>query len=198
MSQPRSSVHLWISTGVLIAAASVIFLHIDDLSMWFDELWAMFQNSRSLSHVLRERELNWPVGHAVMLYGWTRFAGSHDVAAHTLGALLGLLGTAFLIQAGRTLYSVRPAWIKNAVPSKPNSAPNVCAATSCDPAKRVQPYSITACPTGQLSSRSRSTWLKLRLFWNMAHSSSNHIERSSMCKKITLAAAISTPVLIQR
>ncbi len=54
--------HLTISTIVLLAAARVIFLHADDLSMWFDELWSMFQDTRSLRQVVHERELNWPVG----------------------------------------------------------------------------------------------------------------------------------------
>ena len=96
---------------MLLLAARIIFLHIDDLSMWFDELWSVFQDSRSLQQVVRERELNWPVGYAVVLHTWMRLISQHDLVVHTLGALIGLLGVAFIIRAGRALLSPSAGWL---------------------------------------------------------------------------------------
>jgi hypothetical protein len=78
----------------LLLAARIIFLHIDDLSMWFDELWSVCQDSHSLQQVIRERELNWPVGYAVLLHTWMRLISRHDLVVHALAALIGLLGVA--------------------------------------------------------------------------------------------------------
>jgi hypothetical protein len=106
-----NKLHIWASTGVLLLAAAVLFSHADDLSMWFDELWSMFQNSHPLSQIIRERELNWPVGYAVTLHGWTSLISSHDFVVHILGVLIGMLGVAFMIQAGRALHSEQAGWL---------------------------------------------------------------------------------------
>ena len=103
--------HIWASTGVLFLAALALFSHADDLSMWFDELWSMFQDSHPLGQILRERELNWPVGYAVTLHGWTSLISSHDFVVHILGVLFGMLGVAFMIQAGRAIHSERAGWL---------------------------------------------------------------------------------------
>ncbi len=102
---------IWASTAVLGVAAVGLFLHADDLSMWFDELWSLFQNSRPLEQIFRERELNWPLGYALVLHGWTAFAGQHDLAVHVLGALIGMIGVACMIQAGRALHSWQAGWL---------------------------------------------------------------------------------------
>lgn len=107
----NSNRQLWMSTGVLAVSALLVFSHADDLSMWFDELWSMFQNSRPLSQILRDGELNWPPGYAIALHAWTAIASQHDFAVHVFGALVGLLGVAFMIQAGRTLHSDRAGWL---------------------------------------------------------------------------------------
>jgi hypothetical protein len=73
--------------------------------MWFDELWSIFQDTHSLEQVVREGELNWPAGYAVILHTWIRLISVHDFVVHTLGALIGLLSVALMIQAGRSLHS---------------------------------------------------------------------------------------------
>lgn len=85
-----SHTRLWASVAVLSIAAGVRKEHADDLSMWFDELWTVFQNSRPLEQMIRERELNWPLGHTIALYGWTRLAGQHDYALHVVGVHVAL------------------------------------------------------------------------------------------------------------
>lgn len=111
----RTKQNLWISVAVLFMAALVIFRHIDDLSMWFDELWSMFQATHDFQHVLRERELNWPPGYAVLLHFWIKAISANDFVVHTLGALIGLLGVAFAIQAGRALHSKVAGWLTGLV-----------------------------------------------------------------------------------
>jgi uncharacterized membrane protein len=95
----------------LLIAGAAIFSHADDLSMWFDELWSMFTTTRSLEQVVRERDLVWPPGYALTLHFWIRLISAHDLVVHVLGALLGLLGVAFAIQAGRALDSDRAGWL---------------------------------------------------------------------------------------
>lgn len=103
--------NVWLSTGVLLISAAVIFSHTDDLSMWFDELWFVFMNNRDLDHILREHDLNWPPGYMLVLHLWTNLISAHDLVIHVLGALIGLLAVAFMILAGRTLYNHRSGWL---------------------------------------------------------------------------------------
>ncbi len=69
------------------------------------------QPTRSLEQIVRERELVWPPGYALTLHFWTQLISAHDLVVHVLGALIGLLGVAFAIQAGRALDSDRAGWL---------------------------------------------------------------------------------------
>jgi mannosyltransferase len=115
MQRLHTKRNLWISVGVLFVAAMAIFSHADDLSMWFDELWSMFQYTHSIKHILHERELNWPPAYGILLHSWIKLISANDFVVHTLGALIGLLGVAFAIQAGKALQSKYAGWLAGLV-----------------------------------------------------------------------------------
>lgn len=111
MHNPTAIRRMWISTGVLLTAATAIFRHADDLSLWHDELWSIVHSTGSLRQIVGERDLVWPPGYYVLLHGWLRIAGRHDFVVHMLGALLGLLTVALVMRAGRALHSVAAGWL---------------------------------------------------------------------------------------
>ncbi len=109
-SQQRAA-RVWAGAAVLLIAAVAILPHANDLSIWFDEQWSVFMIAHPWGQMLRERELNWPPGYLMLLKAWSQLASANDFALHTLGALVGLLGTACAVQAGRTLHSWRAGWL---------------------------------------------------------------------------------------
>ncbi len=100
----RKDRQLWPSVFVLLIAAAAIFSHLDDLSMWYDELFAVFHSKGTLAQVLRERDLAWPPGYPLALHIWIKIMGPNDLVVKLPGALAAMLGTAFAYRAGRRLH----------------------------------------------------------------------------------------------
>src|SRR5258707_5993401 len=103
--QPLAKLRLWLSVGVLLIAAYAIISHADELGLWFDEIWAVLHSSTSVQQILTERDVTWPPGYFLILHAWGSLATWNDFSLHTLGALFGMLATAFLIRVGRRLHS---------------------------------------------------------------------------------------------
>ncbi len=102
---------MWATVLVLLVAATAIFSHVDDLSMWEDEMFSIQHASGSLELVFRDPELMWPPGYYLLLHPWMKVVGWNDLAVHTLGALLGMLAVACFFQAGRRLRSTWTGWL---------------------------------------------------------------------------------------
>ncbi|HEX9798111.1 MAG TPA: hypothetical protein VGA52_14110, partial [Anaerolineales bacterium] len=99
-----SDAHLLLGVGVLLIAAFNLGLHVDELSVWSDEMWSIFHSSRSWAQILGDPDLTWPPGYYLLLHGWMALTGtSNDFAAHALGLLMGLMTCAMLIRAGAEL-----------------------------------------------------------------------------------------------
>jgi hypothetical protein len=99
-----SDPHLLLGVGVLLIAAFNLGLHVDELSVWSDEMWSIFHSSRSWAQILGDPDLTWPPGYYLLLHGWMALTGtSNDFAAHALGLLMGLMTCAMLIRAGAEL-----------------------------------------------------------------------------------------------
>ncbi len=103
--------HVWLGTAVLLIAAFALIRHANDLSMWYDEVWTIFHSSGTLEQIVRDRDLSWPPGYYLVLHAWTRLLGMNDLVVRMLNVLSGLLGTACMIQAGRSLSSKRAGWL---------------------------------------------------------------------------------------
>ncbi len=102
----------WLDVGILVLAAFMLIRHVYDLSMWYDEAWAVFHSSGTLEQVaLKDRDILWPPGYFVLLHGWMKLVGMNDLAVRMMNALAGMLGTACLIRAGRALHSDRAGWL---------------------------------------------------------------------------------------
>lgn len=102
---------VWAPLLVLLMAAVVIFSHVDDLSMWDDEMFSMHHASGPFELIFRDPELMWPPGYYLLLHPWMKIAGWHDLSVHTLGALLGMLSAAVYFQVGRRLHSTWTGWL---------------------------------------------------------------------------------------
>lgn len=77
----------------------------DDLSIWEDETWSIFHSSRTLSQITTEVDLLWPFGYFALLHLWSNYATQHDFALRALSVFFGVLAVAFMIRAGRSLFS---------------------------------------------------------------------------------------------
>ncbi|MCS6872849.1 MAG: hypothetical protein NZ571_15490, partial [Anaerolineae bacterium] len=96
---------LWFYTGVLLIGAAALISHADDLSIWWDETWSIFHSSRSLTQIISEPDLLWPFGYFALLHLWSSIATLHEFALRALSVFFGILATAFMIRAGRSLFS---------------------------------------------------------------------------------------------
>ena len=103
--------HVWLGAAVLLVAAFALIRHADDLSMWYDEVWTIFHSTGTLEQIVRDRDLSWPLGYYLLLHAWIKLLGMNDFIVRAMNVLSGLLGTAFMIQAGRTLSSNRAGWL---------------------------------------------------------------------------------------
>ncbi len=106
-----SGASLWVSLGVLLVAARALFLHADDLSMWFDELWTLFHVSGSFRQIFTDRDLSWPPGWYVLLYAWIHVFSRNDFVVHLLSVYLGMLSVAATVRVGRELHSRAAGWL---------------------------------------------------------------------------------------
>lgn len=52
----------WITITLLIGAAWVI-LRADDLTLWVDETWTIFQTQGTVEQMLLDPDVTWPPGH---------------------------------------------------------------------------------------------------------------------------------------
>ncbi|MBN1287661.1 MAG: glycosyltransferase family 39 protein [Anaerolineae bacterium] len=95
--------NLWVMTLVLLVAAGAILSHLDDLSMWYDELFAVTHAGGTLEQILRDRDTVWPPGYYVILHTWIQIVGRHDVALRLLSALSGMLAAACIYRAAKRL-----------------------------------------------------------------------------------------------
>ncbi len=97
---------LWLMVAVLLLVAGALILHIDDLALWPDETFSVTHSSHSLEKLLRDPDTTWPPAYYVILHGWIKVASDAEFALRTLGAFLGLIGTALLYKIGVRLHSV--------------------------------------------------------------------------------------------
>lgn len=92
----------WVTITLLIGAAWVI-PRADDLTLWVDETWTIFQTQGTVEQMLLDPDVTWPPGHYFLVYFWQRIATNNDFVLHVLGCFLGIIGAALMYRAGKRL-----------------------------------------------------------------------------------------------
>jgi hypothetical protein len=96
---------------VLLITAAAIFSHLNNLSMWYDELFTVYHSKGSLEQVLRDRDISWPPLYYVFTSLWIDIAGINDVVVKMVSALPAMIGTAIMYRVGRRLYGPSAGWL---------------------------------------------------------------------------------------
>lgn len=102
---------LWITTLILLIVSVAILIHVDDLSMWYDELFSIFHSSGTAEQILRDRDVNWPPFYYLSLNIWIHTVGAHDIGLRLLSGFAGILATACVYQISRYLHSPQAGWL---------------------------------------------------------------------------------------
>ncbi|MEP7288399.1 MAG: glycosyltransferase family 39 protein [Chloroflexota bacterium] len=101
----------WLTIFILVIAVVYRLIHLGELSMWWDELWSVFQINGTLVQTLERTPVDWPPLYYVVLHVWTALAGHNDLTVRALSAFAGILTTAVIYRVGQVLHSRQAGWL---------------------------------------------------------------------------------------
>lgn len=116
MSIHRPEIRILLLTTILLLAAAVRILHIDDQSLWIDEGITYFNiTSPDLMQRLAQTDVHPPL-YFILLQAWIAVAGGSVFAMRLFSALFGILGVALVVVLARELHRSHPWFHHPAVP----------------------------------------------------------------------------------